>query len=141
MRNQTPEYLEDITQAIDNGDDVDIIYLNFCKAFGKVPHKRLLQKLHGYGIRGKIHGCVKEFLSGREQRFIVNGSKSTWINISSGIPQGSVLGPVPFLVFINDLPYVTEVLMKLFADDAKIYAVVPNTNDNRVQYSLNKAVD
>ena len=53
---QLLEFLEDITQAIDNGDDVDIIYLDFCKAFDKVPHKRLLQKLHGYGIHSKIHG-------------------------------------------------------------------------------------
>ena len=135
------EFLEDITQAIDNGDDVDIICLDFCKAFDKVPHKHLLQKLHGYGIRGKIHGWVKEFHSGREQRVIVNGSKSTWIHITSGIPQGSILGPVVFLAFINDLSDVIEGLMKLFTDDAKIYAVVSNTNDNRVQYSLNRAAD
>ena len=74
---QLLEFLEDITQAIDNGNDVDLIYLDFCKTFDKVPQKRLLQKLHGYGIRGKIHGWVKESLSGREQRVIVNGSKST----------------------------------------------------------------
>ena len=135
---QLLEFLEDIT--IDNGDDVDIIYLDFCKAFDKVPHKRLLQKLHGYGIRDKIHSWVKEFLSGREQ-VIVNGSKSAWINIASGIPVGSVLGPVLFQVFLNDLPDVIEVLMKLFADDAKIYTVVPNSNDTGVHYSLNRTVD
>ena len=120
---------------------MNIIYLDFSKAFDKVPHKRLLQKLHGDGIHGKIHGWAKEFLSGREQRVIVNDSKSTWTNITSGIPQGSVLGLFLFLVFINDLPDVIEVLIKLFADDAKIYAVVPNTDDNRVQYSLNRAAD
>ena len=79
--------VEDVTQAIDNGDDVDVIYLDFCKAFHKMPHKRLLQKLQGYGIREKNHSWVKEFLSGREQQVIVNGSQSAWINISSGIPQ------------------------------------------------------
>ena len=73
---------------------MDIIYLDFCKAFDKVPHKRLLQKLHGYGIRGKIHGWVKEFLSGREQQVIVNGSKSAWINNTSRIPPGNVFKPI-----------------------------------------------
>ena len=138
---QLLEFLEDITQSIDNGDEVDVIYLDFCKAFDKVPHQRLLQKLYAYGIRGKVHTWVKEFLSGREQRVIVNGSQSTWINITSGIPQGSVLGPVLFLVFINDLPEVIKVLIKLFADDAKLYSVVTSNADNRAQFSLNRAVD
>ena len=120
---QLLEFLEDITQAIDNGEDVDVVYLDFCKAFDKVPHKRLLKKLHGYGIRGKILNWIKEFLSAREQRVIVNGSQSSWKDVTSGIPQDSVLDPVLFLVFINDLPDVIEVLIKLFADDAKIYAV------------------
>ena len=71
---QLLEFLEDITQAIDNGEDVDVVYFDFCKAFDKVPHKRLLKKLHGYGIRGKILNWIKEFLSAREQRVIVNGS-------------------------------------------------------------------
>ena len=138
---QLLEFLEDITQAIDDGNDVDVIYLDFCKAFDKVPHKRLLKKMYGYGIRGKIHSWVKEFLSEREQRVTVNGSQSSWKHITSGIPQGSVLGPVLFLVFINDLPEAIEVLMKLFADDAKIYAVVSNNRENLVQTSLNRAVN
>ena len=138
---QLLEFLEDIMQSIDNGNGVDVIYLDFCKAFDKVPHRRLLQKLYAYGIRGKVHARVKEFLSGREQRVIVNGSQSTWINITSRIPQGSVLGPVLFLVFINDLPEVIKVLIKLFADDAKLYSVVTSNADNRAQFSLNRAVD
>ena len=90
---QLLEFLEDITQAINNREDVDVVYLDFCKAFDKVPHKRLLKKLHGYGIRGKIYNWVKEFLSGREQRVIVNGAYSSWKDVSSGIPKGSVLVP------------------------------------------------
>ena len=138
---QLLEFLEDITQSIDNGDEVDVIYLDFCKAFDKVPHRKLLQKLYAYGIRGKVHAWVKEFLSGREQQVIVNGSQSTWKNITSGIPQGSVLGPVLFLVFINDLPEVIKVLIKLFADNAKLFSVVTSYADNRAQFSLNRAVD
>ena len=133
---QLLEFLEDITQAIDNGEDVDVVYLDFCKAFDKVPHKRLRKKLYGYGIRGKIYNWVKEILSGREQRVFVNGAYSSWKDVTSGIPQGSILGPVLFLVFINHLPDVIEVLIKLFADDAKIYAVVSNQADNdKVQHS------
>ena len=93
-------------------------------------------------IRGKILNWIKEFLSAREQRVIVNGSQSSWKDVTSGIPQGSVLGPVLFLVFINDLPDVIEMLIKLFADDAKIYAVVSNQIvETRVQNSLNCAAN
>ena len=78
----------------------------------------------------------------REQRVIVNGAYSSWKDVTSGIPQGSVLGPLLFLVFINDLPDVIEMLIKLFADYAKIYAVVSNQADkNKVQSSLNRAVN
>ena len=133
--------MEEITQAIDNGDELDIIYLDFCKAFDKAPHRRLLQKLYAYGIRGKLHLWVKGFLTDRKQRVIVKGSQSTWKNVTSGIPQGSVLGPVLFLVFINDVPDILNVLIKLFADDAKLYSIVTSDNDNRVQFSLNRAVD
>ena len=133
--------MEEITQAIDNGDEVDIIYLDFCKAFDKDPHRRLLQKLYSYGIRGKLHLWVNEFLFDRKQRVIVNGSQSTWKNVTSGIPQGSVLGSVLFLVFINDFPDIINVPIKLFADDAKLYSTVTSDNDNRVQFSLNRAVD
>ena len=78
----------------------------------------------------------------REQRVFVNGAYYSWKEVTSGIPQGSVLGPVLFLVFINDLPDVIEVLIKLFADDAKIFALVSNQADNdKVQRSLNRAVN
>ena len=78
----------------------------------------------------------------REQGVFVNGAHSSWKYVTTGIPQGSVLGPVLFLVFINDLSDVIEVLIKLFADDAKIYAVVSNQADNdKVQRSLNCAVN
>ena len=72
------EYMEDITQALSNGNGVDIIYLDFQKAFDKVPHKRLLKKLHDYGIRGQVYEWVKEFLNKRQQRVTINGSKSDW---------------------------------------------------------------
>ena len=106
---QLLEYMEDITQALDNGNGMDIIYLDFEKAFDKVPHKRLLKKLHAYGIRGQVYEWIKEFLKERQHRVTINGSKSDWRNVTSVIPHGSVLGPVLFLVFINDFPDVIEV--------------------------------
>ena len=137
---QLLEYIEDITQALDTGMGVDVIYLDFQKAFDKVPHQRLLKKLYAYGIRGHTYQWIKEFLSNRQQRVTINGSKSEWRDVTSGIPQGSVLGPVLFLVFINDFPDVIEVLLKLFADDAKLYSVISSLNDVQpLQRSVNNA--
>ena len=118
------EFLEDIIENLDNGKDIDVIYLDFCKAFDTVPHRRLLKKSWAYGIRGQIHQWITEFLSNRIQKVTVEGKESVTAKITSGIPQGSVLGPILFLVFINDLPSVIQALKKLFADDAILYQVV-----------------
>ena len=135
---QLLEFLEDLTQALDNGKDVDVIYLDFCKAFDKVPHRGLLKKLWAYGIRGKLHVWIKEFLSNRTQKVVVEGKESATAQVKSGIPQGSVLGPILFLIYINDLPSVILVLKKLFADDAKLYQIVSSMVEvTQVQNSIN----
>ena len=126
---QLLEFMEEITEALDRGDDVDVIYLDFAKAFDKIPHQRLLAKLHGYGIQGKTHEWISDFLSSRQQRVVVNGVYSDWVPVTSGIPQGSVLGPVLFLVYINDLPDELKCLKKLFADDGKVYSPIRNIQD------------
>ena len=137
---QLLEFMEEATQALDRGEDVDVIYLDFAKAFDKVPHKRLLKKLSGYGIKGKVYNWIKEFLSNRKQRVVINGIQSEWRKVTSGIPQGSVLGPILFLIYINDMPEVLNCCMKLFADDAKLYSPIKEENDRiRMQVGLKNA--
>ena len=116
------EALDDWTQKLGAGHSVDSTYMDFKKAFDTVPHRRLLMTLKAHGIGGCILEWITAFLSGRHQRVVVNGAFSEEATVTSGIPQGSVLGPVLFVVYINDLPCSVENNVKLFADDTKLYA-------------------
>ena len=139
---QLLEFMEDITEAIDQGHEVDVIYLDYSKAFDKVPHKRLLTKINGYGIKGNVLNWIGDFLRSRKQRVMVNGISSEWRNITSGIPQGSVLGPILFLIFINDMPKVIQCLVKLFADDARLYQIIKCSQDiNELQGDIGNSKD
>ena len=84
------EYVEHVTSEIDLGKNVDVIYIDFCKAFDKVCHKKLVLKLKRYGIGGKVLSWITEWLTNRKQRVILNGEKSNWSNVKSGVPHGSV---------------------------------------------------
>ena len=125
---QLIEVIEDLTKLIDQGKEVDIIYLDFKKAFDSIPHERLLLKMRGYGISGKLLGWVRAFLLGRKQQVRVGTSLSEVTEVLSGIPQGSILGPVLFTIFINDLPNLLQSTCKIFADDTKIYNDVNNSD-------------
>ena len=108
---------------------MDAIYLDFQKAFDSVPHHRLIRKLAAYGVTGKILRWIETFLTDRKQRVCVEGSLSNWEDVLSGIPQGSVLGPTLFVMFINDMPDAITSLSKMFADDAKVFRQIENRAD------------
>ena len=114
------DFMEDVTKWVDEGHPVDVIYLDFAKAFDKVPHKRLIKKLEAHGISGKISKWISTWLSNRKQRVQLNGFMSDWIDAISGVPQGSVLGPILFLIFINDIDNDLNCKISKFADDTKI---------------------
>ena len=118
------------TNTLDEGGNIDAIYLDFAKAFDTVPHKRLLVKLHGYGISGKLLAWIEAFLTGRKQRVEVNGSRSSWTEVLSGIPQGSVLGPMLFICYINDMSSVVDSPIYLFADDTKVFSSIASVDDH-----------
>ena len=103
--------------------------IDYSKAFDRAPNKRLLTKISGYGIKENVLNWIGDFLRNRKQRVIVNGISSDWRNITSGIPQDSVLGPILFLIFINDMPKVIQCLVKLFADDAKLYQIIKRSQN------------
>ena len=118
---QLLELMEDFTDFYEEEVPFDCIYLDFAKAFDRVPHQRLLTKVYNLGIRGNIFNWIKDFLSDRRQRVVINNTSSDWTNVVSGIPQGSVLGPILFTIFINDIPVNISSSIKIFADDTKIY--------------------
>ena len=109
----------------------DMAILDFSKAFDVVPHQRLLNKLENYGIKGPVKNWISNFLEGREQQVIVDGSFSESATVNSGVPQGTVLGLLMFLVFINDLPEVITygTRVRLFADDCLVYRPIRNQHD------------
>ena len=134
-------FLETVTKAVDEGKNVDVIYLDFAKAFDLVPRQRLLEKLKAHGVSGPLLRWIGDWLKGRRQRVVLNGKASGWVNVTSGVPQGSILGPILFTIFINDLDEEVvekvKVLLK-FADDTKMGHIIDSEESWR---SLQDALD
>ena len=109
--------VDELLKEMQSGKQTDLILLDSSKAFDKVAHEKLLFKLHHYGIKGGTLRWIQSFLDDRSQNVLLNGVKSDNIPVSSGVPQGSVLGPILFLAYINDLPEQVKSNVRLFADD------------------------
>ena len=107
-----------------NDSHKDVILLDFTKAFDSDPHQRLLEKLKGYGIGGNLLNWITHFIAGRKQRVSFRGHFSPWTMVTSGVPQGSVLGPVLFLAYINNITTGVRSSMRLFTDDSKVYRII-----------------
>ena len=129
---QLLELSDQVTQNLEAGLETDIVILDFAKAFDKVNHSLLVHKLEHYGIGGLTNQWINSFLSDRKQAVVVEGCKSDFTAVKSGVPQGSVLGPCLFLVYINDLPTYVESNSRLFADDAAVDRAIISSKDPEI---------
>ena len=120
---------QDIADSLDNGDKIDAIIVDFSKAFDLVPHGRLLAKIAKAGVDTRVIGWIREFLSDRTQRVRVDGKLSEEVRVTSGVQQGSVLGPLLFLAYVNDIWRNMESTIRLFADDCVIYRKIIKSED------------
>ena len=121
MPNKFAMFFEQITKWVDEGSAVDVIYLDFQKAFDQVPHQRIILKLKLHGMGNSIIKWIEQWLTDRKKRVVVDGEASNWKSVSSGVPQGSVVGPILFLVYINDLEEGVIGSILKFADDTKLF--------------------
>ena len=129
-----------VNANLDTGRRTDIVYFDLAKAFDSVPHKLLIHKLKTFGFNGPLLLWMTDYLLNRKQRVIVNGSNSEWKNVQSGVPQGATLGPLKFLLYVNDIP--TNLTLGtqcgIFADDPKILRNIITNNDVKIlQHNIN----
>ena len=127
---QLLEVYHQIGERLDHASQTDILFLDLSKAFDSVSHTLLMHKLQSFGINCKLLEWLRSYLSNRRQRVVLEGESSEWLPVKSVVPQGSILGPLMFLLFINDMPsVVSSGLVSLFADDAKCFHPINNIGD------------
>ena len=131
--------VDDILKPFDGGLQTDVVILDFSKAFDTVPHRKLMHKLDNYGIRGSTHKWIAKFLMHRTMKVVLDGESSDEVSVDSGVPQGTVLGPLLFLCHINDLPECVKSQVRLFADDCLLYRTIRSFQDHiALQNDLNE---
>ena len=128
----------EVCTALENQNDIQLIFFNISKAFDKVCHKGLLFKLESVGIKHQLLQWFKDYLDNRKQRVIINGKYSSWANVTAGVPKCSVLGPLLFLIYINDITTNLSCKTGLYADDTSIskHVTDPITSNNELQNDL-----
>ena len=126
---QLIEIINEVTSKMSAGKQTDVLVMDFSKAFDKVSHCLLVHKLNHYGIRWKTNTWIRNFLSDRSQAVVVDGEKSSYIDVDSGVPQGSVLGLSLFLFYINDMLRCLKSTVRLLADDTIAYLAVTSEAD------------
>ena len=138
VTNQLIFLVDKMHSSLDINLEVRSVFLDMSKAFDKVWHEGLLFKLRQNGINGKLMNLLKSYLSNRKQRVLINGSESDWGEIESGVPQGSVLGLLLLLIYINDLEIGIKSHSKFFADDTSLFPIVrdPNTSACELNHDL-----
>ena len=131
--------VEDLARNLSKSKQTDLVLLDFSKAFDKVNHSKLLWKLHQYGIRGHALAWIRAFLGNRSQTVVLEGEESGSVPVTTGVPQRSVLGPILFLLYINDLPDELSSQVRLFADDTAVNLTIGGAEDGKVlQTDLDK---
>ena len=131
--------VEDLAMNLDHGDQMNMFILDFSKAFDKVPHQCLISKLQFYGIQGSTLTWIKSWLTSRSQSVIIDGMCSKSVDVTSGVPQGPVIGPLMFLLLINDMQDDLVCTLRLFANDALLYHKITHNDDTlALQSDLDK---
>jgi len=134
--------LNNRTKALEGGYSVDVLYFNFAKAFDSVPHNCLMTKIQGCGISGRLLAWLHDFLMGRKQKVVLNNCASEWSCVTSGVPQGSVLGLLLFNVYVCDMPSCVNSALLQFADDVKMFRVIRNQQDFQLlQHDIDNLVE